>query len=65
MYMYTCTICTSNVYTIKVLFMHNSLYLMDVAFDRGYIGGGGLVHSQLGELMIRDLCVIPLRCSII
>ena len=29
---------------------------MDVAFDRGYIGGGGLVHSQLGELMIRDLC---------
>ena len=42
---------SSNVYTIKVLFMHNSLYLMDVAFDRGYIGGGGLVHSQLGELM--------------
>ena len=36
---------SSNVYTIKVLFMHNSLYLMDVTFDRGYIGGGGLVHA--------------------
>ena len=47
MYMYMCTIKVIMYnYTIKVLFMHNSLYLMDVAFDRGYIGGGGLVHSH-------------------
>ena len=43
MYIVTVYHKSSNVYTIKVLFMHNSLYLMDVAFDRG---GGGLVHSH-------------------
>ena len=37
-------------YLIKVLFMHNqflhnSLYLKDVAIDCGYIDGGGLVRS--------------------
>ena len=44
---------SSNVYTIKVLFMHNSLYLMDLRLIVGILVVVDLfiLIMQLGELM--------------
>ena len=54
MYMYMCTIKVLMYnYTIKVLFMHNSLYLMDLRLIVGILVVVDLfiLIMQLGELM--------------